>query len=515
MPNIRTPKGLMVLVEFFQLTSLSVANRSNKFRKNQYIKQTNAHKKRQQHERILKQAARQQAIYQRMSWRDYQKSLNHPKIFHMRFRRILIGIAGVSMALGLYFVLPRLTENNTSPYRQTVDLPIENSVYKAPVSIELKKTNLRSLLDDQKLLNLTAENFELTYKEQPYLIETSLDPDLQTAMIDHFDKVNSRYIGIVAMNPETGRILAFTGFNKTKTDLNPCTTNKFPAASIFKIITAAAASEKLGYSGDTQMKFNGQKHTLYKIQLKDRENRYTNRVSFRNSFAQSINPVFGKIGSLKLGKETLLKYGEAFGFNHSFNTEIKIAPSHLNVTEDSYQWAEVACGFNRDTTLSPIHAAIIASTTLNGGQIIEPTIIDRVVDASGQVVYNNGSKPAYHHVISARTSDMIQKMMETTVRSGTAHKTFRGYSRDEVLKKLVIGGKTGTIYNKVHDARFDWFVGFAKTKDRSEKMVISVVVAHEEYIGRRAGEYAWIAFKTHFKNYFAKKEAKQRLQEKS
>jgi peptidoglycan glycosyltransferase len=514
MPNIRTPKGLMVLVEFFQLTGLSVAKGTNKFKRNQYIKQVTIHSKRRQHERILKQAARQQAFYKRMSWRDYQKSLNQTKHIHKRFRRILFGISGASMALVLYFVLPRLMENNNPPYHQTVDIPIESSVAQKQVPLELEKINVRTLLDDQKLLNLTAENFKLNDNDQHYFVETSLDPVLQTALIKRFDKVNSRYIGIVAMNPKTGRILAFTGFNKTKIDLNPCTTNKFPAASIFKIITAAAAAEKLGYSGDTQMKFNGQKHTLYKDQLKDRDNRYTNRISFRNSFAQSINPVFGKIGSSQLGKETLLKYGEAFGFNHKFNSEIKIAPSHLNVTEDTYQWAEIACGFNRDTTLSPIHAAMIVSIALNGGQIIEPTIIDRIINSSGQIVYN-GPKPAYHHVISAKTSDMIQKMMETTVRSGTAHKTFRGYSRDEILKRLVIGGKTGSIYNKAHDARFDWFVGFAKTKDRSEKMVISVVVAHEEYIGRRAGEYAWIAFKTHFQNYFAKKEAKQRLQEKS
>jgi beta-lactamase class D len=110
---------------------------------------------------------------------------------------------------------------------------------------------------------------------------------------------------------------------------------------------------------------------------------------------------------------------------------------------------------------------------------------------------------------------MIQGMMEATVRSGTARKTFRGYTRDKVLKKLMIGGKTGSIFNKAHNVRFDWFVGFAKTKDLSEKIVISALVAHEEYIGRRAGEYARIAFKTHFKNYFAKKESRQYIEKKS
>ena len=37
-------------------------------------------------------------------------------------------------------------------------------------------------------------------------------------------------------------------------------------------------------------------------------------------------------------------------------------------------------------------------------------------------------------------------------------------------------------------------------------MVISVMVAHEEYIGRRAGEYARLAIEHYFKDYFAKKE---------
>jgi cell division protein FtsI/penicillin-binding protein 2 len=515
MPSIRTPKSLTVLVKFIQLTSSAVIRILQTRIKHQYGKIVSLKKKRQRHDHILKEAARQQEVYQRMSWRDYQKALNQTQTSHKYLKRIFLGIALTSMVAGIIYTIRPLSMRDAPLHSdKSVNLSARTASHKKEVPLESKKIDIRAILDDRKLLNLTQESLEVVYHEKHYLVETSLDPVLQNTLIKRFDKVNSRHIGIVAMNPDTGRILAFTGFNKTPLNFNPCTTNKFPAASIFKIITAAAAAEKLGYSSDTLLKFNGQKHTLYKSQLKDIENRYTNRISFGNSFAQSVNPIFGKIGALRLGKEALQKYGEYFGFNRNFNTEIDIAPSHLNVTEDTYHHAEIASGFNRDTTLSPVHAAMIVTTMLNGGKMIEPTIIDRIINESGQTIYN-GSNAAKNQVISSKTSHMIQDMMETTIRSGTARKTFKGHTRDKVLKKLMIGGKTGSIFNKAHNVRFDWFVGFAKTKDLSEKMVISAIVAHEEYIGRRAGEYARIAFKTHFKNYFAKREARQRLEEKS
>ena len=74
------------------------------------------------------------------------------------------------------------------------------------------------------------------------------------------------------------------------------------------------------------------------------------------------------------------------------------------------------------------------------------------------------------------------------------------------LSRLTLGGKTGSIYNRAHDARFDWFVGFATEKKGSEKIVVAVMVAHEDYIGIRAGQYARMAIEHYFKDYFAKKE---------
>ena len=82
----------------------------------------------------------------------------------------------------------------------------------------------------------------------------------------------------------------------------------------------------------------------------------------KNAFAKSVNPVFGKLGALYLGKDGLESYARAFGFNHPINFEISLSPSETVITDEPYQWAEIASGFNRQTKMSPVHGALIAAT---------------------------------------------------------------------------------------------------------------------------------------------------------
>jgi len=96
---------------------------------------------------------------------------------------------------------------------------------------------------------------------------------------------------------------------------------------------------------------------------------------------------------------------------------------------------------------------------------------------------------------------VVYDLMEATVRYGTARKAFKGYQKDTVLSKCNIGGKTGSIFNKKHDLRYDWFVGFADLKNGDKKLAIAVVVAHEEFIGIRAAAYARMAFKKYYANF--------------
>jgi cell division protein FtsI/penicillin-binding protein 2 len=173
---------------------------------------------------------------------------------------------------------------------------------------------------------------------------------------------------------------------------------------------------------------------------------------------------------------------------------------------EPYQWAEVASGFNNETKISPLHGAMMASAIVNQGSIMEPTVVDRIINPKGEIIYRN-RMVAMNQAITPKASDILHQLMAATIRSGTCKKAFRGYRKDKILSKLNIGGKTGSIDNKSHDARYDWFVGFAEKKDGSEKIALSVIVAHEKYIGLRASYYARIAMKKFFLDHFEKTDA--------
>jgi cell division protein FtsI/penicillin-binding protein 2 len=376
-----------------------------------------------------------------------------------------------------------------------------------PLAKISSKKDIRELLNGKSFDNLTDKNIKLTVGRQTLQVETSLDVDLQNYLLSKMDRKNSRDIGIVVMEANTGRILAMAGFDRTGNTGNPCLRSTFPAASIFKIVTAASAVDHYNYTADSTMHFNGYKHTLYKRQLTDKISKHTNSVSFKDAFAQSINPVFGKLGEGRLGKSLLEKSADTFKFNESLDFDLSLPPSHCQVNDDPYGWAEIASGFNRDTTISPLHGAVMASAVLNNGRMVAPSIVDRIFDEKGTVLYH-GQQSWEQQAMSAKASMVLDQMMQTTIKSGTARKSFQGYQKDKTLSQLLIGGKTGSMDNDTHEIRYDWFVGFASETNGQAKVVVSIMVAHEKFIGIRAGEYARMAI-TH---YFSKLQEKAAAQ---
>jgi len=443
----------------------------------------------------------------RSSWREYQEDLKKETLKRGLPGRIpkysaVVAIACAIAYAGFYGV-------SGSAYHQvredsSLSTPEISDAASADTQV-IKKADLHHLLAGKSLLNLKDKSFTVTDADHSCRVDTSLSIPLQQYLIRKLNTSTSRYIGIVVMDPSLGRVLAMVGFDKTGTSDNPCLDNRFPAASVFKIVTAAAAIETCGLGPKSMLKYNGSKHTLYKSQLKDETNRYTNQVTLRDSFAQSINPVFGKLGANCLGKDTLKKYAAAFGFNREIDFAVLFPASVWEISDVPYRWAEIASGFNREIRISPLHGALMASAILNQGRLPEPTIIDQITDENGKILYI-ARKATIGQAITPRVCKDVHDLMRATVSSGTSRKAFQGYRKDRVLSKLSIGGKTGSIDTENHDARYDWFVGFAQEKGGSGSVVISVVVAHEKYIGTRASTYARMAMKQYFRDYFALRE---------
>ncbi len=398
--------------------------------------------------------------------------------------------------------------------------PGGNTPEAEPPVPKLDQEALKALIPPAVLNNLTERSFDVSGGSESYRVTTSMDMDLQGFLLSQFDRFGTisrgipMYMGIVALTPSTGEVKAMAGYDNRNGELNPCLEVNFPAASIIKIVTAAAAIEKAGLTPETSLAFNGGKYTLYKSQLRERVNKHTNRLTLRSSFAQSVNPVFGKLGSNLLGKETLEEYAGAFGFNTEIGFEVPVNTSRFALTDKPYQWAEAASGFNRRTVITPLYGALIGATVANNGTMPVPTVVERVEDRTGRLLYT--PERGGRTVIEKDTSSALKTLMAATIDSGTARKAFKRYKRDKVLSKLTMGGKTGSIGSREYKGvRYDWFVGFAQTGDLKKELAISVIVAHEKYIGIRASRYARMAFTRYFKRHFAMEKKRREVAEKT
>jgi len=378
---------------------------------------------------------------------------------------------------------------------------------------KLTRKQVISLLTPSLLNNLTTGHLTILREDRALTIETGLDPPLQGFLLDEITHLKTltrakpEIIAMVVMVPDTGQILAMAGFDASSPKTNPCISKEYPAASIFKIITASAVLEEHLMGPKTPLFFNGGKYTLYKRQLKEVKNKYTARTTLKKAFSQSINPIFGKLGRHELGADQLKKYANSFGFNQPLDTDFRALSGSITVTDKPYQWAEVACGFNKTTTISPLFGAMIISTLLNHGNIPTPHLVKTVNNDQGETLYQEAPAPmAPPRAITTKTAATMVEMMTHTISTGTARKAFRHYRKDKVLTQLTMGGKTGSLYNKEHTIKLDWFTGFARDKKKTQQIVVSILVGHGEYIGTRAGTFARKIFKEYFSHYLASRQ---------
>ena len=442
------------------------------------------------------------------SWRNFQSEYmvkKRKKDLFLKTAKAVTGLLALLFLItGFCLFKTQVSENKAAFHALLGKNPKRLSQKTREKPYMLSKTKLNHIISNTKFTRTDKNIFFVDTPEESFKITTSIDIYLQEYLLSLLDRLKRmtrgkpQRIAFVVMEADTGKIIAMTGFDLENPDANPCIQSDYPAASIFKIVTASAAVETLGYTPETQLYFNGSKYTLYKRQLKNIKNKYTSKISFSRAFAESINPVFGKIGKNDLGRKKLESYADAFGFNQVVNSELPFISGTFKTNSSDFHLAELGCGFNHETTISPVFGAMLISAVINSGKVMLPSIVEHVTDSEGQIIYKN-KKSTYKTAINPATAATMIRLMEKTVSRGTARKSFRGASRDKVLCNLMIGGKTGSIYNKAHTIKYDWFTGFGKEKKTNKKIALSIVVGHRKYIGTRASSYAKMILKKYFK----------------
>lgn len=358
-----------------------------------------------------------------------------------------------------------------------IDLAPAQASTPAP-SAGLDKAQLRPLLANHLRQVVDGRPFLLNHPRLGALtVESTIWPYLQEQAEDLLDGLKSARAALVLTDATTGRVLVLAGVRNGRLDPSVALDGSALAASLYKIVTAAAAVEETQVSPMSRMYFTGRPHVLTPNQVKVEKPRRATPVTLRESFAISNNPVFAKLGVYHVGGELLTWYGKALGFEHHLPFELPLGVSRLADADDKLSVAGLASGYNRETTISPVHAALLAGVFVNQGRLMEPYIINRVLEPTGQLAYN-GRPHSLGRIVSNSTCQDMQQMFEATITEGTARRAFSRLGQDAVLRNISLGGKTGTMGSPDHTELYEWFAGYGRDEHTGRTLGVSAVVVH-------------------------------------
>ncbi len=323
---------------------------------------------------------------------------------------------------------------------------------------------------------------QLDYDSSKFKVQYTFNEDLEDYVKKQLSLYRPDYTSVVVIDNENGHILAAVDFARKTSNFGRdlAFTNSHPAASIFKIITAADLLENTHIKTDTEFSFTGRSTTLYRHQLKEPAGRRSTRtLDLEKAFATSNNVIFGRTAIENLTPAGLKKMAEKFGFNKRLVEGVNLSPSVFNMASDQYNLAEFSSGLNDKTLMSPVHGALIGSIVANGGLIRYPIVLkslENILDK--KVIFPPLKKDEI--VLTPRTSEDLRTLFMATVTKGTARASFR--RSKYLLEKLEIGGKTGSLTGGEPFGKRDWFVSYAKSlEDKNDKGIsICVMIVNQK-----------------------------------
>jgi penicillin-binding protein 2 len=322
------------------------------------------------------------------------------------------------------------------------------------------------------------------------------------ATVEHL--LGERLGAVVVMDPHTGAIHALasyprfkpavftTGFdietwtelytNENRPLVNRATQGLYPPGSIFKIITISAGLEAIGLNPTDTFVCTGKWTGLGKEFVKECWLKTGHgRISLIDGLTQSCDVVFYEVGLAlhKQDPQLLPDWARAFGLGRP--TDILGVEESSGVVPDN-AWKEARFNqplFDGDAVNSaigqgfmlstPLQVARLLAATGNGGRLMKPRIIDRIVnvDGSEQVFEPEvmGMLP-----LSPESLALIRGSLEAVVSGarGTARQAFEGIP-------YTVAGKTGTSESGQEEPHA-WFAGYAPADN--PRVAVAVILEH-------------------------------------
>lgn len=235
---------------------------------------------------------------------------------------------------------------------------------------------------------------------------------------------------------------------------NKTITDTYEPGSVFKIVTASAALEEgtatvnSTYYCNGVVEFKDGSGTL-SIHCHNRSGH--GQESFIQALVNSCNPAFMEIG-LGLGQDRFFEYYQAYGLTEKTGIDLPAERVGVYYDETMSNISLASCSFGQSNTVTPLQMLTAAVAGVNGGYLLTPRVVDRVIDQDGNTVEEFGTE-VKRQVISEETSAIMRDGLEQVVSAnGGTNASVAGYR---------IGGKSGTaqiLTNTVEEGEEEMYV---------------------------------------------------------
>jgi len=278
------------------------------------------------------------------------------------------------------------------------------------------------------------------------------------------EKAQARAGVAIVMESETGRILALSNYpqfncntyNRYEPDAwrNRAISDIFEPGSTFKVVVATAALEA-GLTRPEEM-IDCQMGTITIGGHLFHDHKAYGLLSFSQILEYSSNVGASKLG-LRLGQQGLYEALRNFGFGS--RSGIDLPGEIIGLVRDWHNWSGLSIGaisFGQEVGVTSVQILTAINAIANGGYRVRPTIVDRIIDENGDLVFARA--PERTRLMSPRTAEAVCNAFEGVV--------LRGTGKRAALEGYRAAGKTGTAQKIVNgqysESKYvSSFIGFA------------------------------------------------------
>lgn len=308
-------------------------------------------------------------------------------------------------------------------------------------------------------------------------IVTTLDTDLQTYI---YNLLGSTEGAVVVMDPEAGGILAMvsaptfdpntisenwesiTSDSENSVLYNRATQSALTPGSTFKLFTLLEyyrenAGNVSSYSFDCTGSID-----VDGVTLSCAGGTAHGSENLIQSFAYSCNSTFANIG-LSLNLTAFKENNEALLFNSALPLDIAYTQSSytLDLGASNFMITQTVIG-QGETTVTPVHLALVTSAIANDGVLMKPRLVSSIVNDNGNTVRTFDSYE-YATLLTSDEASFLKEAMRAVITDGTG-------SSLSSASNYTAYGKTGTAdtsSSASNNYSRSWFTGFAESNGKT------------------------------------------------